>query len=360
MTTKSLTVLVGTIGLLALPMQAGTMISPGKEDKKIVLPPDCPVLGNFTLGYQGADHLQSGYLDGLTPIWTPGTAALFYNGRTSIYDNDQRFSSYGAVFRYRVPDRDIIIGVNGYYDSITSENGREYDEFGFGAEILTHWVDARFNYYLPDQKRERVYNEHRNFDGSRTETVEGGTLTTNTTTSQNFSRFESPLEGLNAEIGVLIPGLERFEVRAFAGYYHYLNPFGTDYDGVKARLEAHLTRGIIAGVEYWDDQKLMGGHWTGEISATLPFTIGNLFQGKNPFEGAEDVLKPGPREFCERMSDMVVRSHRIKTTTSSLTEGPKDVRVKRRFKADVDNPGVPTPTPTPTQPPTKGLAFRGF
>src|SRR4051812_17101063 len=144
MTTKSLTILVGTIGLLALPLQAGTMISPGKDDKKLVTPPECPVLGNFTLGYQGSDRLQSGYLDGMTPIWTPGTAALFYNSRTSIYDNDQSFSSYGAVFRYRVPDQEVILGVNAYYDSIDSENDRQYDEFGFGAEVLTHWVDARF------------------------------------------------------------------------------------------------------------------------------------------------------------------------------------------------------------------------
>jgi hypothetical protein len=238
--------------------------------------------------------------------------------------------------------------VNAYYDSIDSENGRQYDEFGFGAEVLTHWVDARFNYYLPDQHRERVFNAHNHDDDTSRESFNGGTLTTETTTNQDLSRFEQPLEGLNAEIGFLIPGLENWEVRAFAGYYHYLNPFGTDYDGVKARLEAHITHGIIAGVEYWDDAKLMGGHWTGEVSATLPFTIGNLFRGKNPFEGAEDCFKTGPRDFCTRMSDVVVRSHRIKTTTSGLIAGPKDVRVRHSFEAGNAGP-TPRPSPSPTQ-----------
>ena len=46
------------------------------------------------------------------------------------------------------------MGVNAYYDQINSENDQDYNQAGFGAEILTHWVDARFNYYLPeDQQR---------------------------------------------------------------------------------------------------------------------------------------------------------------------------------------------------------------
>jgi hypothetical protein len=362
MTTKSLTILVGTIGILALPMHAGTMITPGKDEKKIETPLECPVHGTFTLGYEGSDRLESGYLDGLTPLWTPGTAALFYNGRTSIYDDQQSFSSYGAVFRYRVPNQDIIFGVNAYYDSIESQNGRQYDEFGIGAELMTHWVDARFNYYLPDMKRERVYNSHDHQDDIHSDPFNGGTLTTETTINRNLDRFESPLEGLNAEVGFLIPGLENYEVRAFAGYYHYLNPFGTDYDGFKARMEAHITHGIVAGVEYWDDAKLTGGHWTGEVSATLPFTLGNIFRGKNPFEGASEAFKTGPRDFCDRMSDMVVRSHRIKTTTSSLTAGPADKNVKHSFSGGGSNPTPgpqpqPSPSPRPTQPP-KG--FPGF
>ena len=351
MHTKTLSILTGTIALLVFPLRAGTMISPGKE-VKVEQPAEKPVNGNFTLGYQGADHLQSGYLDGLTPLWTPGTAALFYNGRTSIYDNDQTFSSYGGVFRYRVPGQDVIVGVNAYYDSINSQNGRQYDEFGFGTEVLTHWVDARFNYYLPDTKRERVSDRSNNRESTHVEDVPGGFVTTETLVKQRLQRFEEPLEGLNAEVGVLIPGLENYEVRAFAGYYHYQNPFGDDYDGFKARMEAHITHGIIAGVEYWDDAKLMGGHWTGEVSATLPFSIGNLFQGKNPFEGAEDAFKTGPRDFSERMSDMVVRSHRIKTTTSNEEGGPQDIRVRKTFTETGPTPRpTPRPSPSPTRPP---------
>src|SRR6185295_17464841 len=36
------------------------------------------------------------------------------------------------------------------YDRINSTYGNDYNELGFGVEVLTHWIDARFNYYLPE------------------------------------------------------------------------------------------------------------------------------------------------------------------------------------------------------------------
>ena len=61
---------------------------------------------------------------------------------------------------------------------------------------------------------------------------------------------------------------------------------------------------------------LMGGHWTGSIAVSVPFSTYNLFTGKNPFEGAGESFKRVPRPFADRMSDVVERSHRIQTTTS--------------------------------------------
>jgi len=51
----------------------------------------------------------------------------------------------------------------------------------------------------------------------------------------------------------------------------------------KARMEAHITHGIIAGVEYWDDAKLMAA--IGPVKSAPPFLsrIGNIFQGQESF-----------------------------------------------------------------------------
>ena len=271
---------------------------PSNEPRQREWLPDKPV-GNITLGMQFSEKLTGITFDAITGIWASqkGDKFLFLNGRYHYEDNSQFISSTGLGFRRLVPGHDIILGANIYYDSINSEHGNDFGQAGFGVEMLTRWVDARFNYYLPENDR---YVVGRSSSALR-----------------DFKRFETSLEGYNAEVGVLIPGLDRFaEVRAYAGYYHYNNPFGSDFDGFKARVEARLLRGVVAGVEYWDDAALMGGHWTGSIAVSVPFSTYNLFTGKNPFEGAGESFKRVPRPFADRMSDVVERSHRIQTTTS--------------------------------------------
>ena len=97
---------------------------------------------------------------------------------------------------------------------------------------------------------------------------------------------------------------------------------------------------MIANVEYWDDTELMGGHWTAEVSASIPFSIYNLVTGRNPFEGAAESFKPRQREFKERMSDMVIRSHRIQTVTSDYTLIDRSRSTKTNVSA-VAGPSAP-------------------
>lgn len=276
---------------------------------------------SFTLGTMFSDEATGAYLDAIVGLWAPETrdAFVFLNGRFHWEDNDQQITSVGLGFRKLLPGHDVILGANAYYDSVHSEHGNDIYQLGLGVEVLTHWVDARFNYYLPENDqfvvgRSSTSSTHRNLGP--------GGIRINTT-QQNFVQLETGLEGFNAEVGFLIPGLDKFaEVRAFIGYYHYDNPFGADFDGVKARLEARLLRGVSVGVEYWDDEELMGGHWTAEVGVTLPFSFYNLFTGKNPFEGAGESFQRLPRNFSDRLSDTVDRSHRIQTVTSgNLPDG---------------------------------------
>jgi hypothetical protein len=140
-----------------------------------------------------------------------------------------------------------------------------------------------------------------------------------TSRRQEFFRFESPLEGLDTELGFLVPGLNRYaEIRVLGGYHHYLNPYGRDFDGFNARLEARVRRGITAKVAYSDDKVLNGGRWSAGVRVSLPFNLGTLFAGRNPFEGASETFGPPSGDFADRMSELVIRSHCIKTTTSGL------------------------------------------
>ncbi len=285
--------------------------------------PDDPA-GFVTLGGLFSERLTGAYLDSITGIWAPPKrdAFLFLNSRYHWEDNSQFISSSGLGFRKLLPEHEVILGANVFWDSLHSSHGNDFSQLGLGAEVLTHWVDARFNYYEPDDTQYEI--------GRRTETARGRSIgpefisgafvardVRGSSQRQFFRRYESALEGYNAEIGFLVPGVDRYaEVRLYAGYYHYDNPFGSDFEGFKARLEARVLPGVIADVEYWNDAVLMGGHWTGEMRVSVPFSIVNLVTGRNPFAGFTESFIPRRREFHERLGDMIERSPRIQTTSS--------------------------------------------
>jgi hypothetical protein len=189
------------------------------------------------------------------------------------------------------------------------------------VELLTHWVDARFNYYLPEDKQFEVDRFSRR--GEHIDVGPGvgpggipGALFERRDHKRTYKTFEAPLEGFITEVGFLLPFEKYTEVRLFAGYHHYDNPYGKDFEGFQARMEARLLPGLIADLEYWDDTYLMGGHWTAGVRVSVPFSLFALARGHNPFEGTSDYFRPRQREFSERMSEMVVRSHRVKTVVS--------------------------------------------
>ena len=322
----------------------------GKDTKDKMITIEEPVPGAITLGGRFSEHLQSIYLDSITPFWRPGNAVVFLNTRSTYNDSHQYESSYGLGVRYLVPDYDIIVGANAFYDSLDSQFDNQFHSYGFGAEILTHWIDARFNYYLPDGEDILWGSDNRHSKSTTTSGVtQSGNLLTRTVTTRtrtrNFRTFEAQLEGWNAEVGFLIPGVERYmETRIFGGYYHYNHPFAKDYDGFKARLEAHLLPGVIADVEWWDDSYLKGSHWSAGLRATVPFSLCNLFSGRNPFEGAGEAFRPRERAFRERLSDMVIRSHDVKTVL-----GEKLVSDRTTNKSSTHTVGtVPRPGPSPS------------
>jgi hypothetical protein len=323
----SIAALTGLVGVASSP--AGTELESASGKEKIVAPVTRALpAGMMTLGGEASSHLTSGYLDSTLPFWDPGGVVLAINTRTTLTSDDQRLSSYGLTGRYLFPDHDVIIGGNAYYDAIHSANGHDYDELGLGAEILTRWVDARFNYYLPEGKQTLNGKSSGYESESELGPVFGNRVARNlillqqqrfTRSSRTSSRnYEAAIEGWNAEVGFLVPGLDTYiELRFFAGAYSYDNPFGNDFTGFKARAEARVLPGLIANVEYWDDANLMGGHWTGALAVSVPFSLFNLARGRNPFEGTAEMFRPRQREFRERMSDMVIRSHRVMTTSGT-------------------------------------------
>ncbi len=354
MNNRSTTTLAATLLLVSgihTGLKAGPPATPAPPAVRTFLP-DRPS-GGFTLGTQFSEHLSGVYLDSITGLWAPvkGDAFLFLNGRYHWEDDGQFISSTGLGFRKLFPERKIIIGANIFLDSIHSEHENDFSQLGFGLEVLTEWVDARFNYYRPEDDLYEVNRSSRR----NSRTTQSANAITRTTERLDFQSFESGLEGCNAELGVKIPWLDRYaETRAYLGYYHYENPFGGDFEGFKARLEARVLRGVTANVEYWEDAALMGGNWTAGVAVSVPFSLYNLFTGKNPLEGASDSFKPLPRRFEDRMGDIVERSHRIQTTTSSALLVGKSASAVTTVTPQVAAPRNAPPPPKPrVEPPVE-------
>ena len=336
----------------------GKIIAP-EEDK---LP-----YGTFTLGGKFGKNLQSVFLDGITPFWGPGDFVFFLSTKTSLDDNSEMLGSYGLGARYLVPGREIIVGANIFYDGIDSQYGNHFDQLGIGAEVLTRWVDARVNFYVPeDDIFETNSFSTTDTSGGRTVVFRNGNnivrRTVNSRTKRTFKQYEGAISGFNAEVGFLVPGLDEYlELRLFAGYYNMDGALSNHYEGFKARLEARVLPGVILDAEYWDDAYLMGGHWTAGIRVVVPFSIGNIFVGKNPFEGTASMFTPRKRDFKERLSESIIRSHQVMTdqTPAQFTEKSTSTKttdtiigtvpkppVKRGVPGNPGNPETSTEGPT--------------
>lgn len=333
-------------------VHAGAPSTDFKSGKDVDLRPEPETVpGSVTIGTRFSDHLTDGYIDLLQPVWATPNHMLAFDVRSQLNDRDQDVYSFGSVFRYLVPDRDLIFGVNAFYDYLESQHGNHFDQLGLGAEMLSHWVDARFNYYLPDDSSYIIDQRttRRTSTSSDTSLVNGVPTRTTTTTTRTTSehRLESGLEGFYTEAGFLVPELDRyFELRIFGGYYHYNNPFGHDFRGFQTRAEARFLPGLIADVGYYEDKYFMGGHWVTEVRVEMPFDLVNLVHGKNPFEGALDAFRPGAkREFRSRMGEMVLRSPLIKTITSNFKQDGATDTDKKTTSAPL--PPIASPTPNP-------------
>ena len=194
-----------------------------------------------------------------------------------------------------MPEQEVIVGANVFYDRLQSARDNDFDQLGLGVEVLTRWVDARFNYYLPENDRYEI-DRHTTRDVSRSlgdEFVSNGFINRDLSESsrtRSFKRYEAALEGWNGEVGFLIPGLDRYaEVRLYAGYYQCDNRSATR--GLRwARLEAHCAgrhrRSGILGRRRARRRPLDAG-----VRVSVPFSIIKVRHSPQSDRGSANILR---------------------------------------------------------------------
>jgi hypothetical protein len=239
-----------------------------------------------------------------------------------------------------------------FYVHLNRAADNNFHQLGLGVEALSKLVDVRFNYYLPEDGRKSTgtttTSSSRTFKGPRYRkgNVSQRDLIRETTTFTT-ENFEQAVEGWNAEIGFLVPGVEKyFDLRLFAGAYGYDAGADGDLSGFKARAEARLTQNVTLDLEYWADEELVGGNVVAGVRFSSPFDLGKLVQGRNPFKADN----PAPaRSLRSRMDEMIWRSHRQFSTNSTPQPGDTSSETENETTGTTDQTLI---APAPPAPPS--------
>ena len=332
---------------LPLNAEAPTVLAPPTEDRNP---------GESTFGLELYQHEIDESLDTLVPLATPHDGLLFLNPKFTLSDRLDPTIAVGIGYRHLFEGPKVILGGNLFYESDVSPADQHYNEFGFGAEVLSRWVDWRANYYLPEQNR-RGINSRQTVSLSRKvtssnqalgpqttsesvgfaghnliETTNGmnETLTTSnvtdTATTHFWEQYEAGMRGVDTELGFLIPGLDKYaETRVFGGYYYFDNPFGKNVQGFKARLEIRALPAVTLDGAYYENRAIVGSNWYYGIRISTPFDIGNIARGKNPFEGFLDGFKPQQQtdeqeRFAARLSENIIRNPHVSLAQSRFID----------------------------------------
>ena len=303
------------------------------EAESAGLPP-----AELTVGFQTRDSETEGIGDLLIPVWNPGgTGLLFLNPRTAIVDHDEQEGNLGIGYRQLLPKLDWILGANLYYD-YRDTGSFNYDQWGFGLELLSPWVDARANYYDPDDKRNVVASETQTTVSQTVRTssdwrdpyavdhyvlqdlVTTRTLTT-TTTTKTFEQYEQALGGYDWEIGLRLPiKSDALEARVFGGYYDFDRDFGDDARGWKTRAELRVRASLFLDAGLYENEDLTGSDWFAGARWSTPLDLGQLARGRNPFGAAKARLRGESSAASARLTEMVQRDPQVRLEQSKFLE----------------------------------------
>ncbi len=313
--------------------------------------------GRINLGAHFGDQQAESFGDVLAPVLATQDSLVFVNPRGSWNDDDGQEFNFGAGYRRLFPDRGFIVGGTLFYDLRNTSLDNTCNQLGFGMEFLSQWIDLRVNAYLPldgKQTTDRFVTgsgraqEHNSYwyapTGRGNDITQYGydvTTTYDVKTLQHYQITEQAMEGVDGEIGSLIPlpvVKDYADIKVFVGYYEYNAHYGNDISGIKGRLEIKPVPALCLDVAWFEDKALIGSRYSAGVRVSVPFDLANLSRGKNPFSGAWDGFKSGGgrASVASRMTEMVMRDLHIRTDFSEPVELVSDRRELSRTVASMD------------------------
>ncbi len=315
----------------------------------------------LTVGVVARESETEGLGDVLIPLWNPGEKGLlFLNPRGSFTDHNEEEGNLGVGYRQWLPRAGIILGVNAYYDYRDTE-AHHYDQWGVGVEMLSDWIDARANYYDPDDEA-RVIHRQTETSSRQSARVQDRfsdpyaadhyilqdyivtrTLTTVTST-RTFEQFEAACGGYDWELGLRLPlpiERETLEARVFGGYYDFDHDYSANAKGWKARAEVRVLSSLFLDAGVYEDDDLTGSDWFAGARLSVPLDLAKISQGRNPFATARSRLGGESRELSARLTEMVMRDSQIRVETSGFIENESLATEETTRQSQSDRQTIP-------------------
>lgn len=337
---------------VAAPAKPATTPAPAEKPVPAVASADIPLPpGQITIGGLFGDKQAEGYADALIPVLMLKSGLLFIEPRGSLNDNEENECNFGVGYRQLFPDKNFIVGANAFYDYRETALDNNFSQVGFGLEFLSKWVDARANYYLPEDDTKvadryvvsssTVTESHAHSGaptGDGNQIVQTSYVTDSTydlQVQQHYKMYEQALEGFDCEVGALLPipvVQDHMDVKAFVGYYNFDSDLSGRKDGLKARLEIRPMPSVYLDATYNDDDELFGSTYSVGARAVLPFDLAALGHGKSPFAGALDGFKLGKTTapLSSRLTEMVIRDLHVRTEATQPEELIQDRVLKSK------------------------------
>jgi len=209
----------------------------------------------FDKGYTSAEFF-------FTPRWEKDYQP-FLDLRAHVFNNGYFASNIGAGSRFISDDSKRIYGINVFFDHRGWKH-LEANQFGAGFELLTRWVDFRFNGYWPFGTS--YYTENFRFGGFNGNGIR---------VKQNI-RYALP--AVDLDIGGAIPLFGKYsQLELGIGSYYLFrqnapNAHAGNAWGAKARAQFDWSKWLSIGVD-WSYDRIFHGRTNGFIELRVPFGL---------------------------------------------------------------------------------------
>ncbi|MBA4250085.1 MAG: hypothetical protein C0440_05815, partial [Candidatus Pelagibacter sp.] len=241
-----------------------------------------------------------GKIQALIPLVSKMDSLWFLDLRFLKDSHTNKEGNFGLGYRYK--GHDSIFGFYGFFDRRRSLLNNMYNQLTLGLECLTEKSDIRLNLYLPQEKIFKTHTHHHD-----------SIMTT----------IETPLKGIDFEVGRSIPGLD--SLKMYGGGFAFKGKGNvSSFAGYSARVQWQCNEYISMETSYRKDFVRRNHAYVG-VSLQIP--IGPRLSQKKPDKKLINLEK--------RMVDFPIRDEDIVAVVSQYVK--MNPYIKKMESEEEDN-----------------------